>query len=72
MEPYRNSPKLWRNLLPPLQELTATTVATPAAVTTVNPQFYVPAFCIFHNLMHYFINNRLTQLVTGIIRYDIY
>jgi len=53
MEPCRNSPMLWRNLLPPLQESTATTVATLAADTTVKPQIYVPAFCIFHNFTHF-------------------
>lgn len=52
MEPCRNSPMLWRNLLPPLQESTTTTVATLAAVTTVKAQFYVPAFCIFLNFTH--------------------
>jgi len=46
MEPCRNSLMLWRNLLPLLQESTATTVASLAAVTTVKPQFYVPAFSI--------------------------
>ena len=39
--------------MPPLQESTATTVATLAAVTTVKPQFYVPAFCIFLNVTHF-------------------
>jgi hypothetical protein len=44
MESWRNSSVLWRNLLSPLQEFTATTVATVAAATTVKPQFYIPAF----------------------------
>jgi len=53
MKRCRNSPVLWRNLLPALQDSTATTVASLAAVTTVKPQFHVPAFCIFHDFTHF-------------------